>query len=177
MEDFELEKEAIADTQILEPETQEKIRFEDLPSWDALLKSEKEVATPKQDLKGLESVKADVNVENETFARKKDEKKSIVRRKVKLVSAVYMAVVALLFVFLCANAVTLIALSKDISKNTDTINYEQKEIAYKIENAEQAITPTDELFITLNEPRDYDDDKQKLSFLDKMTILFKNIFG
>ena len=31
--------------------------------------------------------------------------------------------------------------------------------------------------ISLNEPRDYSDDIEELTFLDKMTILFRNIFG
>ena len=67
-------------------------------------------------------------------------------------------------------------LEKSISTNTKTIDSIQKEINdYKLENPE--ISESIDLPIDVNPPRDYNEDGKELTFLDKLTILFRNIFS
>ena len=44
-----------------------------------------------------------------------------------------------------------------------------------LEEANPGMDPSGEIQISLNEPRDYSDDKKELTFLDKLTILFMHI--
>ena len=45
------------------------------------------------------------------------------------------------------------------------------------ENATSELPTKGEFQRSLNEPREYSEDKKELTWLDKITILFRNIFG
>ena len=82
--------------------------------------------------------------------------------------------VALLLGFVITNAATLAVMDKKIDTATKTIQSSQQQVEILKENQ----VPTGEsLPISLNEPRDYSEDKRELTFLDKLTILFRNLFA
>ena len=167
--------ESSANTQVeTTVETTTETRLENLPRVEDLIKSEQEVKT-QQKIEGLtESV---VHAEERQFARKKDQKKAFMKQRLKVVTGVYIAVVSLLLAFVGVNVATLAILNNEINSNTNTIQMEN----YLISNEapiEEVQTPSQApLEITLNEPRDYSDDKKELTFLDKLTILFRNLFS
>ena len=75
-----------------------------------------------------------------------------------------------------SNIATLAVLDKAITTNTKTIQSKQDEIVRVLEES----NPGQEIGsfqISLNEPRDYSEDKKELTWLDKITILFRNLFG
>lgn len=169
----ELEREVEIATEI---KTEQKTSLDDLPCIEDLLKTEKEVKTEKT-LEGLTAVKKEVVTENRTFARQVDEKKAFVKRRIKTVTCVFSAVVTLLLAFVGINIVTLINLNKDINSTTSTIKSESVAVDIYKEQASQAVPPTGSYEITLNEPRDYSDDDKELTMLDKISIIFRNLFG
>lgn len=176
--DEELEKQTITQTETrVEQEQEQDLALDSLPRLEDLLKSEKEIK-PAPELKGLTQAKQDSATENRVFKSKEDEKKSFVKKRVKIVSAVYICVCALLFGFVIFNTVSLAILGKNINSNTNTIKAETEHVEY-LENGTQQPVPPDgqQIEITLNEPRDYSDDTKELTFFDKLTILFRNIFG
>ena len=145
------------------------LRLEDL------LKSEKEVKI-KHEIKGLTEVESSTQTENRTFAKKKDERKAFAKKRLKVATGVYVAVVSLLLAFVGVNVATLAVMADTYNSNTQTIQEMKGELA---ELGEQTITtPSGEaISVTLNEPRDYKDDNKELTFLDKLTIMFRSIFG
>jgi len=173
----ELQKESSANQEvetISSVETSQDKKLEDLPRLEDLIKSEKEVKKAPA-IEGVKHIEQEKSVQDRVFTRKSDEKKVLVKKRLKIVTAVYTSVVALMLAFVGINLVTLAMLDKEITTNTNTIQTEQ----VKVEMLEEInpLDPTGEIQISLNEPRDYSDDKKELTFLDKMTILFRNIFG
>ncbi len=161
-------------------ETQVKADFssglEDLPRLEDLLKSEKEIKSEKK-LEGLTAVKQQTSAQDRPFARAEDKKKVLVKRRLKTITGVYTCCIALLLAFVGFNLVTLVNVNKDINTNTKTIQ-SQVESVQIMENELQAPTgPNGEFTISLNEPRDYSDDTKELTFFDKISILFRNLFG
>jgi len=175
--DQELEKQ----TQTLTAtETEVKADFssglEDLPRIEELLKSEKEIKTEKK-LEGLTAVEQQTSAADLAFARAEDTKKVKVKRRLKIVTGVYSIVVSLLLAFVGVNLVTLVGLNKDINSNTETINSKIDQVEIFEGQTPSTTDPTGEFTISLNEPRDYSNDTKELTFFDKITILFRNLFG
>ncbi len=152
----------------------QETKVEEMPTLEDLQKSEKEVGAI-QKIERVVTQKPSMLGEDRVFARKSDEKKAHVKKRLKIVTVVYSTVVALLLGFVITNIATLAIMNKQITTNTKTIQSNQQQI----ELLEEGLTPTDpnQLPISLNEPRDYSEDKQELTFLDKMTIIFRNLFG
>ena len=84
--------------------------------------------------------------------------------------------VALLLGFVITNIATLAILNKNIITNTETIQSAQQELVVE-ETLHPELDKQPEYQISLNEPRDYSEDKKELTWLDKITILFRNIFS
>ncbi len=175
----ELEKESISNTNIaIESDTEQasEVKLDNFPRLDDLLKSEKEIQR-KTELVGLTKVEKSSMIENKTFARKSDEKRAFIKKRIKLVTIVYSCVLTLLVAFAGVNLFTMISTKKDITKSKDIIKSQTQQIA-ELENAVPGSDiATDTSMVTLNEPRDYDDDTKELTFLDKITILFRSIFS
>ncbi len=158
-----------------EIKTETEQSYDNLPKLEDLLKSEHDVKTAPE-LKGLTTVENETVSETRTFTRKVDEKKKLVKKRLKVITGVYVSVLALLLVFVGFNIFTLVTLNKDINSNANTIQHEE----YWLEANQHDIpidSPDINYGITLNQPRDYDDDTRGLSFMDKLIILFKNLFG
>lgn len=172
----ELQKESQGETIVkTETNTQTESVFENLPRLEDLLKSEKEVKVATG-LKGVEKVKQETAVENRTFARVEDEKKVLLRRRLKIITSVYVSVVALMLSFVGVNLATQIMLNKDIDDSVKTYQVEQTKLEM-VEKTTPANPTGEEITITLNTPRDYSNDEKELTFWDKLTIVFKNMFG
>lgn len=154
--------------------TEQQTKLNNLPTAEEMLKSETQIKT---NIASKEiSTSPEPAVKDRVFARKEDERNALIKKRLKIVGSVYLGVVALLVAFVLTNVFTLVSLKKQITTNTTTIT-DQVE---KIENAklEPGLNPeTPVLEISLNEPRDYTDEKKELTFLDKLTILFRNLFG
>jgi len=82
----------------------------------------------------------------------------------------------LLLGFVISNIATLAILDKSITTNTKTIQSKKDEIVKVLEESEPG-TEIGDFQISLNEPRDYSEDKKELTWLDKITILFRNLFS
>ena len=164
-------------TTIIEPKIEPMTRLEDLPSLDELKRSETEVIVKTEpQIQGLKKVEQTFATEDKVFKRKEDEKKVFLKRRLKIVTGVYIGVLTLLLGFVGVNLATLVILNKDINSNTNTIQVESARIEM-IEGATELPTdPTSAITISLNEPRDYGDDKKELTFLDKITIMFRTLF-
>ena len=176
---METEKETNANTIIATESGVEKkneTRLDDLPRLEDLLKSETDVK-PVQELKGLKKVENNTIEENKTFKSKEDEKKTVVKRRVKLMTGVYIAVVALLLGFVGINIATLTMMNRDINNNANTIQSQSQQIDIYEGLSPDIGDPSSTIEVSVNPPRDYGDDDQELTFFDKMTILFRNIFG
>ena len=157
------------ETQVgLEHET----KVEDLPRLEDLIKSEK-VVRPTQKIDGVTSIESETQPIDRVFKRKSDEKKIHFKKRLKIVTAVYSTIVVLLLGFVITNVATLAILDKKIDANTKTIESCQQQV----EMIENQIPTGESLPISVNEPRDYSEDKQELTFLDKLTILFRNLFA
>lgn len=175
MEEKELEKQFNTIT-ISEQEVKKENLLEDLPNLDDLLKTEKDVKI-EADLKGLTNVEPRKLEENRTFKSKQDEKRIFMKKRLKLATTIYICVAVLLFGFVIFNTATLAILNKGINSNSNTINVET-EIVKTLENISQnPEDPSSTIEISLNEPRDYNDDTKELTLWDKISILFRNIFG
>ena len=150
--------------------------FEDLPRLEDLLKSESEVTTIQApELKGLKQVEQGKRTAEKTFARKEDEKRTFVRRRVKILTGVYACVFALLLGFVGVNTASIIT-----KGHTNTTATQNIEIATANLNG-VSTTPQGEavngLELTVNTPRDYGDDDTELTFFDRLTIVFRSLFG
>ncbi len=179
MEGTELEKRVNTATEVEQEkveETKKDLSLDDFPRLEDLLKSEKEVKQ-NTELTGLTDAEPSRAEENRAFKSKQDEKQKFVRKRLKLITSVYICVAVLLFGFVIFNTATLAILNKGINSNTNTINT-QSEIVKAIEVTPETPDPENPAIeISLNEPRDYSDDTKELTFLDKLTILFRNIFA
>lgn len=157
-----------------ETENQTETNFFSLRLED-LLKSESEV-TPIQapEIKGLKQVEQGKRTAEKTFARKEDEKRTFVKRRVKILTSVYVCVIALLLGFVGVNTASLIA--KGNTTNTATQNIELATAGLN-----GTTTPEGEavngMELTVNTPRDYGDDETELTFFDRLTIVFRSLFG
>ncbi len=150
--------------------------FTDLPKLEDLLKSESEVTTdltPK--LEGLEQVDQNEKTIEKTFQRKDDEKKAFVKRRLKIITGVYACICALLFGFIFANTATLSNLGKTSQTNTQLV---QSATTY-MQGKQDAVDETfkNGIEVSVNTPRDYGNDETELTFFDKITILFRSLFG
>ena len=116
-------------------------------------------------------------IENKTFARKSDKKREFIKKRIKLVTIVYSCVLALMVAFAGVNLFTMLSTQKDITKSKDIVKTQTEQIAQLEQSLPGTEIATDTTMITLNEPRDYNDDKKELTFLDKITILFRSIFS
>lgn len=169
----QLDTNTSVEVETIASETKQETSLETLPRLEDLIKSEKEVKVQNK-IEGVTKVESNVQVENRVFKKSSEEKQKYIKRRLKIVTSVYVSVVALLLAFVGVNIVTLAMLNKDIKSNTKTINTQTERVVEL--SKEPAITGQD-ITISLNEPRDYSEDKKELTFLDKITILFRNLFG
>lgn len=156
-------------------QTNEETTFDNLPRLEDLLKSEKDVKVTSK-IEGVTEVSNTTILENKPFSKREDKRKFQIKKRVKIVTGVYISIVSLLLAFVGINAVTLSMLNKEINANTNTIQAQSEVVTY-LENSTIQQDPAGIIEVSLNEPRDYSDDKKELTFLDKLTILFRNIFA
>ena len=146
-----------------------------MPRIEDLRKSEQDVQV-NTEIQGVTQVEQRTQSKDRVFARKSDEKKVYFKKRLKIVTAVYTAVVVMLLGFVIANVVTLSQLEKSVTSNTKTIQSQSQQIEKVIEETNPGQEIGD-FQISLNEPRDYSEDKKELTWLDKITIVFRNLFG
>ena len=161
-------------TELIEKVEQEK-KLDDFPRLEDLMKSEKEIK-PSPEIEGVSQVEQKTQTKDRIFTRKSDEKKVYIKKRLKILTTVYISVVVLMLAFVITNIATLAILNKNITTNTDTIQTEQTQVLIE-ESKAPTETEHSEIQISLNEPRDYSEDKKELTWLDKITILFRNLFG
>ena len=164
---------------VTETQNETKIGLEsltNLPKIEDLLRSEKEVKSAPE-IKGLKKVENSTLPENKTFTLKQDENKAFVKKRVKVLTTVYISVACLLFGLVFANAITLAVLSGRQNSNTNTIKSrsEQAEMYKTLPEEENSVLGS--FTYSINEPRDYSDDTKELTFFDKLSILFRNLFS
>ena len=163
-----------------ETQPQTKVGIEsltDLPDIEEFLKSEKEVKSAPE-LKGLKKVESNALNQDKEFTLKKDEKKTFIKKRIKVFTGVYIAVVSLLFAFVLGNAITMAVLNHDIKGNKETIQTEAAKVEVWEGNYNNNLKPSSgDIEVSLNVPRDYSDDTAELTFFDKLSILFRNLFG
>ena len=174
----EFEKESVSSIAVetsTESAVEQETKLDSFPSIEELRKSEQQVQI-NTEIEGVTQVQRETKVKDKIFTRKSDERKVYLKKRLKIVTAVYTTVVALLLGFVITNIATLAILNKNITSQTTTMQNQQTEIL-----VEESKTPTGESLgefqISLNEPRDYSEDKKELTWLDKITILFRNIFS
>lgn len=159
----------------VEQEQKKELKLDDFPRLEDLIKSEQEIK-PEIKLQGLKSAEPNTQLEDRPFALKKDEKKKFIKKRLKLVTGVYIAIATLLLGFVGVNIATLAVLNKKIDNNVKTISEET--IRIEENNTSLPDNPlTGTIEIALNQPRDYNDDNHSLTLLDKLTILFRSLFG
>ena len=174
-EEQEIQESVSIQTETLTSVEQEKQTLDSLLRIEELRKSEQEVKV-NTEIQGTTQVQHQTQAKDRVFKKKSDERKVLYKKRLKIVTVVYTTVLALLLGFAITNLFTLSTLEKSISTNTQTIDSIQKEIDdYKLENPK--IGESIELPIDVNPPRDYNEDGKELTFLDKLTILFRNIFS
>ena len=172
----ELEQAVQTQTQIetnIEPNVER--RLDDLPRYEDMLKSEKEVSV-QSGLQGLKQADVQIKFEDRPFAREQDKRKVYLKRRLKIVTVVYSVVLALLLTFTIVNIVTLASLNKKITNNTNTIQAESS-VVELLKTEDPAQEEMKNIEISLNEPRDYSEDYKDLTFFDKISILFRNLFS
>lgn len=175
-EEQEVQESVSIETETVESETKESEKsLESFSRLEDFAKSDREVKTSTQ-IEGVTRIEQKTQTKDRIFTRKSDEKKVYIKKRLKIVTTVYTTVAALLFGFIISNIVTLAILNKSVNTYTDTIQTEQTQLMI-----EESKTPTGESVgdfqISLNEPRDYSEDKKELTWLDKITILFRNLFS
>ena len=171
----ELETEVNIQTVTSEKPTVEEPTLDNLPRLEDMIKSEKEVKAAPQ-IEGVTQVQASRTILDKPFERKEDKKKALLKKRQKIVAGVGVSVATLLLAFVGINAVTLAVLSGTETSNAETIQ-SQNEVIADLANTTNPSAPLGEITIALNEPRDYSDDKKELTILDKLTIMFRSIFG
>jgi len=178
MEELEPQKELNSNIQtqseISKNETTES-NLKSLPRLEDLLKSEKQVKVGKK-IEGLTQVQTFTQSNEKEFAKKKDNSKAHLKRRIKTITGVYVAVASLLAIFAGVNVITLAILNKQVTTNTNTIQSQQQTIESIVPEA--GVPAGQDIPLILGTPpRDYDDDNKELTFLDKISILFRGIFG
>ena len=148
-------------------------KIEQTHNIEEFRKSELQFKT-KTSLQGVAEVDSEFMTEAKEFSQKKDAKKLKSGIRAKVIKGVYFSVLSLLLVLVGANAITLAVLTGTSNKNAETIKSKQETVNEHVLNEGELPDP---LPITLNEPRDYNDDNKELTFWDKVTILFRNIFS
>jgi len=177
MEELEKElqpsAEAQTNTQTVNTEQTQSVQNISMPNIEQLRQNEMQFKTKTQ-LQGVTQVEDEFAQETREFTKKQDKAKQKAGVRSKVIKGVYFSVLGLLLTLVGVNAITLAVLSNSINTNKDTIKSKQDTIAEYVLNEGDIPDP---LPITLNEPRDYNDDKKELTFWDKVTILFRNIFS
>lgn len=174
-EELEASKEEVSKVQTsTSSETEQKQELDLFPRIEDLIKSEKEVKKAPP-IKGVTQVEQKIQTEDRVFSRKSDQRKQYMQKRQKIVKSVYLTTVVLLLTLLFVNLGTLISMDRTITKNIATKQAQQKQIEMLENQTPQS--PQGNIPIDLNLPRDYDDDKKELTFLDKVTIVFKNLFS
>ena len=175
-EEFKTEVQNEVNTQtVTSVETNQETSLDNLPRLEDLLKSEKEVKSASK-IEGVTEVEKSALFQDKPFSKKEDKKKLLLKKRQKIVAGVGISIATLLLAFVGVNAVTLALLHKDINTNTNTIQAQNDVVTY-LENTTNPADPIGEITVSLNMPRDYDDDKKELTILDKLTIVFRSIFG
>lgn len=177
MEELEPKKELNSNIQTqseIKPIETTESNLKSLPRLEDLLKSEKQVKVNKQ-IEGLTHVQTFTQSNEKEFAKKQDNSKAHLKRRIKTITGVYVAVASLLAIFAGVNVITLAVLNRQVTTNTNTIQSQQAQIEQIVQNAPTA--GQDIPLILGTPPRDYDDDNKELTFLDKISILFRGIFG
>lgn len=163
------------ETQVVEKVEQEK-KLEDLPRVEDMRKSEKEIKTTTNVEQSAEIEKETLTqTQDRIFVKKADQKKALYKKRIKIVTGVYATVLTLVLAFVGVNIATLAILNKQVTTNTQTIQNQQQQI--EVLEQSNPTAPSGEFQISLNEPRDYSEDKKELTWLDKVTILFRNLFS
>ncbi len=176
-EEFERKESVSIQTETLTSVNEEtKQTLDSLPRIEEIRKSEQEIKV-KTEIEGTTQVKSETQAKDRVFTRKADEKRVYLKKRVKILTAVYTTVVVLMLAFVISNIATLAKLNKDISSNTNTIKNKGDLIEQVIDEVEPGLVGENPIEIKLNTPRDYSEDKKELTWLDKVTIIFKNIFG
>ena len=170
----EVEKEVNTQT-VASEQVKEESSLDNLPRLEDLLNSEKTVKPAKQ-LEGVTEVEKTTFFEQVPFTKKEDKRAPLFKKRVKIVSSVLVSTVLMLLAFVGVSTFTLASLHKEVHTNTQTIQ-SQQEVLNNLKNSVNTNDPSGMLEITLNEPRDYSDDKKELSILDKLTIVFRSIFS
>lgn len=175
MEEQELQKNSniALENEIKTENTQKNLGS--LPRYEDMLLTEKQVK-PKQEISGLTQAKTTTKTQDKEFAKKQDLTKINAKRRIKIVTGVYSVVASLLAIFAIVNVVTLVILNKQVTTNLETIQTKQSQVE-QIENVEIPSAGEEINLILGTPPRDYDNDNKELSFWDKVSILFKSIFG
>jgi len=175
-EELKPETQQEVNTQTVTSETKkEETSLDNFPRLEDMLKSEKEVQ-PAKKLEGVTEVEKTTFFEQNPFAKKEDKKAPLLKKRVKIVSGVLISTITLLLAFVGISTFTLASLHKQINTNTETIQ-SQQEVLTDLANTVNPGDPASVLEVTLNEPRDYSDDKKELTILDKLTIMFRSLFG
>ncbi len=169
------EKTNVQTEQVTSVKQETEQTLESLPRIEDLRKSEQDVKVNTQ-IEGTTQVEQQVQTKDRIFTRKSDEKKVYFKKRLKIVTVVYTTVIALLLGFAITNTVTLAKLDKIVTTNTQTIQEDNNALTDPEEEVVEGEKIGD-FQISINEPRDYSEDKQDLTFLDKLTILFRNIFS
>lgn len=169
----QVSQETETNTQTINTEENQSVETVSVPQIEQFRKSEMEFKT-KRELQGVTEVNEALQTEAKEFTKKQDKVKQNVGVRAKVIKGVYFSVLSMLLVLVGANAITLALLANTSNKNTETIQAKQDEVAEYVLSGEEI---PDALPITLNEPRDYNDDNKELTFWDKVTILFRNIFS
>ena len=101
-----------------------KQTLDSFPRIEDLRKSEQSVKIETK-IQGVSQVEQRTQVKDRIFTKRSDEKKVYLKKRVKIVTAVYSTVVALLLGFVVSNIATLAMLDKSVSSNTKTIQAAQ----------------------------------------------------
>lgn len=144
-------------------------------NFEDMIRSERQVNSYATSVTSTEAVVKPA--EDRIFSKKVDEKKKYYKKRVKIATGVYTTIVTLLLILTGANIFSLVSMSKDITTNTKTMQANSERIVALEEQVSNATTGEGEILVTLNQPRDYSKEKTELTFLDKVTILIKNLFG
>lgn len=153
---------------------QEKQALGSFPRIEELRKSEQDVKVNTQ-IEGTTQVEHQTQTKDRIFTRKEDERKVLFKKRKKIVAVVYSSVLALLMAFAITNTVVLARKENYVETKTTTIEQYDKELGDIDKN--EAGTSLKDFQISINEPRDYSEDEKELTLLDKLTILFRNIFS
>lgn len=174
--DEELQKQESVELQTETVQGVEKATPDVLPSLEDFAKSEQEVKV-NAEIEGVSQVEQKTQSEDRFFTKKSDEKKVYMKKRFKILTAVYTSIVTLMLSFVIANVATMAILNKEITTNTKTMQSQKDQIVEVVEQGPEGTAGNEFIQINLNQPRDYSEDKKELTFLDKITILFNNIFS